>query len=122
MDSPINSHRRIRTGLFEIDLHAGQITKSGYKLPLQEQPFQVLVMLIEQPGEVVSREDIQARLWPADTHVGFDEGLNTAIRKLRVVFQDSAENPRYIQTIPRKGYRFIAPVSDVQAENPVRGE
>ncbi len=79
-------------------------------MQLQEQPFRVLAILLECPGEVVTREQLQGRLWPADTYVGFDEGLNTAIRKLRVAFGDSAENPRFIETVSRRGYRFIAPV------------
>jgi Tol biopolymer transport system component/DNA-binding winged helix-turn-helix (wHTH) protein len=81
------------------------------KVPLQEQPFRVLAMLLERPGEIITREELQASLWPADTFVGFDEGINTAIRKLRVVFGDSADNPRFIETIPRRGYRFIAPAA-----------
>ncbi len=79
-------------------------------MQLQEQPFRVLEILLERPGEVVTREQLQARLWPADTYVSFDEGLNTVIRKLRVAFGDSAENPRFIETVSRRGYRFIAPV------------
>ena len=75
-------------------------------------------MLLERPGEVVTREELQARLWPADTYVGFDEGLNTAIRKLRVAFDDSADNPRFIETLPRRGYRFVAPVHDAVAPSP----
>ena len=78
--------------------------------------MRVLAMLIDRPGELVSREEIWARLWPADTYVSFDEGLNSVIRKLRVVFQDSADNPRFIQTVPRKGYRFIAPVTEIEVE------
>jgi TolB-like protein/DNA-binding winged helix-turn-helix (wHTH) protein len=85
-------------------------------VPLQEQPFRVLEMLIERPGELVARESLQTRLWPADTYVSFDEGLNTAVRKLRVVFQDSADNPRFIQTVPRRGYRFIGPVTEIVEE------
>ncbi len=77
---------------------------------MQDQPFQVLAILLERPGEVITREELQARLWPADSFVGLDEGINTAIRKLRVAFGDSAENPRFIETIPRRGYRFVAPV------------
>ena len=107
------SHHRIKTGLYEIDLSEGQISRQGRPVPLQEQPFRLLAMLLDRPGELVSREEIQARLWPADTYVSFDEGLNTAVRKLRVVFQDSADNPRFIQTVPRRGYRFIAPVTEV---------
>ncbi len=79
---------------------------------MQEQPFRVLCVLLERPGEVVTREQLQERVWPADTYVGFDEGINTAIRKLRLAFGDSAENPRFIETLPRRGYRFIAPISE----------
>jgi DNA-binding winged helix-turn-helix (wHTH) protein len=112
MNPPASSSRKVRTGLFEIDLASGELRKIGRRLPLQEQPFRVLAMLLERPGEVVTREELQARLWPVDTHVGFDEGLNTAIRKLRRVFGDSAGNPRFIETLPRRGYRFIAPVTE----------
>jgi TolB-like protein/DNA-binding winged helix-turn-helix (wHTH) protein/Tfp pilus assembly protein PilF len=112
MNSPASSSRQLRTGLFEIDLAAGRLHKNGRRLPLQEQPFRVLAMLLERPGEVVTRQELQARLWPADTYVGFDEGLNTAIRKLRTAFGDSAGNPRFIETLPRRGYRFIAPVTE----------
>jgi TolB-like protein/DNA-binding winged helix-turn-helix (wHTH) protein/Tfp pilus assembly protein PilF len=112
MKAPPSPSRRVRSGLFEIDLNSGEVHKNGRKLPLQGQPFRVLAMLLEHSGEVVTREELQARLWPADTYVGFDEGLNTAIRKLRVAFGDSADNPRFIETIPRCGYRFIAPVHD----------
>ena len=109
METPASS-RRVRTGLFEIDFVSGELHKEGRKVQLQEQPFRVLEMLLERPGEVVTREQLQERLWSADTYVGFDEGLNTAIRKLRVAFGDSAENPRFIGTVSRRGYRFIAPV------------
>jgi TolB-like protein/DNA-binding winged helix-turn-helix (wHTH) protein/Flp pilus assembly protein TadD len=116
MEAPARSSRRVRTGLFEIDLGSGDVRKSGRKVPLQEQPFRVLAMLLERPGDIITREELQARLWPADTFVGFDEGINTAIRKLRVAFGDSADNPRFIETIPRRGYRFLAPVHEVAAE------
>ncbi len=112
MDSPTSSGRRLRAGLFEIDLAAGQLHKNGRRLPLQEQPFRVLATLLEHPGDVVTRQELRERLWPADTYVGFDEGLNTAIRKLRTAFGDSADNPRFIETLPRRGYRFIAPVTE----------
>jgi TolB-like protein/DNA-binding winged helix-turn-helix (wHTH) protein/Tfp pilus assembly protein PilF len=110
METPASSSRRVRTGLFEIDFGSGEVHKEGQKVQLQEQPFRVLAILLERPGEVVTREQLQARLWSADTYVGFDEGLNTAIRKLRVAFGDSAENPRFIETVSRRGYRYIAPV------------
>lgn len=112
------SPRRVRTGLFEIDFGSGEIHKDGRKVQLQEQPFRVLSILLECPGEVVTREQMQERLWAADTYVGFDEGLNTAIRKLRVAFGDSAENPRFIETVARRGYRFIAPVETGPVSSP----
>ena len=118
MDPLASSSRRVRTGLFEIDLSSAEVHKNGRKVPLQEQPFLVLAMLLERPGNLVTREELQARLWPADTYVGFDEGLNTTIRKLRVAFGDSADNPRFIETIPRRGYRFIAPVEPGQMPLP----
>jgi TolB-like protein/DNA-binding winged helix-turn-helix (wHTH) protein len=116
MEAPASSSRRVSTGLFEIDLGSGEVHKSGRKVPLQEQPFRVLAILLERPGDLIAREELQARLWPADTFVGFDEGINTAIRKLRVAFGDSADNPRFIETIPRRGYRFMAPVHEAVAE------
>ena len=121
MDALASAGRRVRTGLFEIDFGSSEVHKEGRKVPLQEQPFRVLAMLLERPGEVVTREQLQERLWPADTYVGFDEGLNTAIRKLRVTFGDSADNPRFIETLPRRGYRFIAPVkeADTATQQPV---
>jgi TolB-like protein/DNA-binding winged helix-turn-helix (wHTH) protein len=118
MEAPASSTRRIRTGLFEVDFGSGEVYREGRKVALQEQPFRVLAVLLERPGKVVTREDLQARLWPADTYVGFDEGLNTAIRKLRVAFGDSAENPRFIETISRRGYRFVAPVHEAVAVTP----
>ena len=114
MNSPTSSGRKVQAGLFEIDLAAGQLHKNGRRLPLQEQPFRVLAMLLEHPGDVVTRQELKDRLWPADTYVGFDEGLNTAIRKLRTAFGDSAGNPRFVETLPRRGYRFIAPVTETK--------
>ena len=101
----------IRFGLFEADLAAGALHKNGLKIKLQGQPFQVLEMLVSRPGEVVTREELQKALWATDTFVEFDQGLNTAIKKLRLALGDSADNPRFIETIPRKGYRFLAPVT-----------
>ena len=101
----------IRFGLFEADLSAGELRKRGRKIPLQDQPFRVLTLLLQRPGELVSREDFQRALWPGDTFVEFDEGLNKAIQKLRQALDDSSDNPRFIETLPRKGYRFIAPVN-----------
>ncbi len=103
--------RILRFGLFEIDAVSGELRKEGRPLKLQDQPFQVLLFLVERAGEVVSREELQQAVWPADTFVDFDHGVNTAIRKIRQALGDSADNPRFIETLPRKGYRFIAPVS-----------
>jgi TolB-like protein/DNA-binding winged helix-turn-helix (wHTH) protein/Flp pilus assembly protein TadD len=122
MNTPTSSSRRVRTGLFEIDFSSGELQKNGLKVPLQEQPFRVLGILLEHPGEVVTRGELQTRLWPADTYVGFDEGLNVAIRKLRLAFGDSADNPRFIETLPRRGYRFIAPVSEPHRNHALQGD
>src|SRR3954464_7038700 len=100
----------IRFGIFEVDLPAGQLRRQGFDVKLQEQPFQVLAVLLDRPGEVVTREEIQKKLWPADTFVDFERGLNRAINKVREALGDDADNPRFIQTLPRRGYRFLAPV------------
>ncbi len=100
----------LRFGIFEADLRSGELRKNGSKIRLQEQPFQVLAMLLERPGDVVTREELRQRLWPADTFVDFDHSLNTAINKLREALGDSAANPRFIETLARRGYRFLAPV------------
>jgi Tol biopolymer transport system component/DNA-binding winged helix-turn-helix (wHTH) protein len=113
------AQRAVRFGLFEADLQAGELRKQGRTIKLQEQPFQVLAMLLRRPGEVVTREELQQALWPADTFVEFDQGLNTAVKKIRLALGDSAENPRFVETIPRKGYRFIAPVSSNEAPAPM---
>jgi DNA-binding winged helix-turn-helix (wHTH) protein len=102
--------RLLRFGLFEIDVPAGELRENGVKLKLQEQPFQILCLLVEQPGEVVTREELRNRLWPADTFVDFDHGLNAAIKRLRDALGESAEKPIFIETLARRGYRFIAPV------------
>lgn len=107
------SGRKFAFGLYEADPRSGELRKNGMKLRVQEQPFQILVELLEHPGEVVTREDLRTKLWPADTFVDFDHGLNTAINKLREVLGDSASNPRFIETLARRGYRFIAPVKMV---------
>jgi TolB-like protein/DNA-binding winged helix-turn-helix (wHTH) protein/Flp pilus assembly protein TadD len=103
--------KTIRFGLFEIDLRAGELRKNGAKIKLQDQPFRVLIILLRSAGTVVTREELRRELWPTDTFVDFDHGLNAAVRRLRDALDDSAENPRFIQTLPRHGYRFItAPV------------
>lgn len=105
----------LRFGTFEVDLRAGEVRKRGVRVKLQEQPFQVLSILLQRPGEVVTREELRAQLWQSDTFVDFDNGLNTSINKLREALGDSADSPRFIETLPRRGYRFIAPVSSKDA-------
>jgi DNA-binding winged helix-turn-helix (wHTH) protein len=100
----------VRFGVFELDLNTGELCKNGRKLKLQEQPFRILNLLLEQPGQTVTRERLKEVLWPSDTFVDFDHSLNAAIAKLRQALGDSAENPRFIETLARRGYRFIAPV------------
>ena len=102
----------VRFGAFELDLRAGELRKEGLKIKLQNQPFQILTMLLERPGQVVTREELRARLWPADTFVDFDHGLNKAINKLREAFGDCADTPRFIETVPKRGYRFLTPPAD----------
>lgn len=99
-----------RFGVYELDLRTGELRKNGIRLKLQEQSFQVLAMLLDRPGELVTRDQLREKLWPADTFVDFDHGLNTAVNKLRDTLSDSAATPRYIETLPRRGYRFIYPV------------
>jgi cholera toxin transcriptional activator len=105
-----NRSRVARFGVFELDLSAGELRKSGVKLRLQGQPLQVLVLLLERAAEVVTREELQQKLWPSDTFVDFDHSLNTAINKVREALGDSASSPRYVETLARRGYRFIAPL------------
>ena len=114
--TPIN-RIRFRFGQFEADLSEGKLFKRGVLVRLENRPFQVLAALLERPGDLVTREELHARLWPDGIHVDFDEGLNTAVRKLRHALRDSADTPILIETVPRKGYRFIAPAVPVPAED-----
>jgi DNA-binding winged helix-turn-helix (wHTH) protein len=100
----------VRFGVFELDLEAGELRRNGIKLHLQEQPFQLLAILLERPGMVVAREELRQKLWKEDTFVDFDHSLNTAVNKLREVLGDSASSPQYVETLARRGYRFIAPI------------
>ena len=101
-----------RFGVFEVDLKANELRKNGLRLKLPEQPFQILAVLLEKPGEIITREELRSRLWPGDTFVDFDHGLNNAVMRVREVLGDSSESPRFVETIPRRGYRFIAPVEE----------
>jgi DNA-binding winged helix-turn-helix (wHTH) protein/Tol biopolymer transport system component len=107
---PVPTAQRISFGVFELDRQTGELFKHGTKLKLQGQPIAVLALLLERPGELVTREEIRKHLWPEDTFVDFEHSLNTHIKKLRQVFDDDAETPRYIETLPRRGYRFVAQV------------
>jgi len=109
-----NSSRIARFGVFELDLAAGELRKNGAKLRLQEQPFQVLALLLDRAGDVVTRDELRQKLWPSDTFVDFDHSLNTAVNKLRETLGDSASSPRYIETLARRGYRFIAATTFAQ--------
>jgi DNA-binding winged helix-turn-helix (wHTH) protein len=102
--------RVILFGPFTAHLDSGELRRDGHKIRLQAQPFNLLVMLLERPGEVVSRDQIREKLWPADTFVDFDHSLGTAINKIRSALNDSAETPRFVETLPKRGYRFVADV------------
>ena len=117
MEQTLRNARLVRFGVFEVDLRSGELRKAGAKLKLSGQPFQVLAILLENPGEIVTREDLLKRLWP-DTFVDGDHNLNTAINKIREVLGDSAENPRFVETLPRRGYRFIASVDGTRPAMP----
>ena len=110
------SGRLVRFGEFEIDERAGELRKEGIKVRLQEQPLQILQILLEHPGEVVTREELRKRVWPTDTFVDFDHGINNAVKRLREALSDTAETPRYIETLPRRGYRFKAAVDDAPSK------
>jgi TolB-like protein/DNA-binding winged helix-turn-helix (wHTH) protein len=113
----------VRFATFQVDLRSGELRKQGVKIKVQEQPLRVLTVLLQRPGEVVTREELRNQNWSPDTFVDFENSLNTAINKLRDALGDSADNPRFIETLPRRGYRFIAPVSsDQQEKSPVPAE
>src|SRR4249920_1455214 len=111
MAGPAGSASLFHFGVFELDLHAGELRKRGIRIKIQEQPLQILGLLILCPGEVVTREQIQNKLWDGDTFVDFDNAINSAVRKMRDALGDTSENPRFVETVARRGYRFIAPVN-----------
>src|SRR5882757_6063133 len=115
----VRSRSVLRFGVFEVHVRSGELRKQGMRIKLQDQPFHVLAVLLQHPGEVVTREELRSQNWPADTFVDFDNSLNTAINKLREALGDSADSPRFIETLPRRGYRFIAPVTG--GDGPTRG-
>ena len=110
------SSRVLRFGTFEVDLRAGELRKQGVRIKLQEQPFHVLTLLLQRPGEVITREELRSELWQSETFVDFDNSLNTSINKLREALGESADNPRFIETLPRRGYRFLASVSGIDGD------
>ena len=115
MASPSNPARIARFGVFEVDVAAGELRKSGVRVRLQEQPFQLLLALLEQAGTLLTREELRQKLWTEDTFVDFDHSLNTAVNKIREALKDSAASPRFLETVARKGYRFVAPVEWIGA-------
>ena len=123
MSDRTQENRVIQFGAFELDLAAGELLKGGSKVRLQEQPYQVLVALLERPGEVVTREELQERVWGGETFVDFDHSLSTAVNKIRQALGDSASHPRFVETVPRRGYRFLAEVAQAvpRAKKPARG-
>src|SRR5262252_1096604 len=112
------SHTRgLRFGTYEVDRHAGELRKAGLRIKVQQQPLKLLEILLEHPGEVVTREELRNRIWPDASFGDFDQAVNIAIAKLRGVLGDSADNPRFIETVPRRGYRFIAEVTVLQRDS-----
>ena len=111
MGMPVNTPRTWRFGVFELDASSGELRRNGTGIKLREQPARILLLLLEHAGQMVTREQLRQHLWPSDTFVDFDHSLNSAVMKLREALGDSADKPLYIETIPKKGYRFVAPVS-----------
>src|ERR1700727_2081935 len=129
METSTHTHRTLRFGVFDVDLRTAELRKHGVRIRLEEQPFHILALLVECPGELVTREELRHQLWSADTFVDFDRSLNKAMSKLRLALGDSAESPCFIETLHRRGYRFIAPIQfeepgeisgDSHGANPVR--
>jgi DNA-binding winged helix-turn-helix (wHTH) protein len=112
MPQPAPGSAMLRFDIYSLDLRAGELFKSGRKIKLQEQPFRILVMLLEHPGELVTREELRQRLWSEDTFVDFEHSLNTAIKKLRRALSDGADKPRFVETLPRRGYRFVGALAE----------
>src|ERR1700689_2997092 len=110
---PLRHTLVVRFGTFEVSLHSGELRKAGLRIRVQQQPLKLLEVLLERPGEVVTREELRSRVWPNESFGDFDQAVKIAIAKLRSALGDSAENPRYIETLPKRGYRFIAEVSVV---------
>lgn len=116
MEQPGHEPRVFGFGVFELDRHTGELRRSGVKLPLQEQPLRLLGLLLDRAGDLVSREEIVTQLWPGDAFGDLDHRLNNAVNKIRLALGDSAENPRFLETIPRRGYRFVGSVTVKSSE------
>ena len=114
MRDELPSEGRLSFDAYHVDLRSGELRKHGRKIRLAGRPFKILALLLEQPGELLTRKELQSRLWPADTFVDFEHGVNAAVQTLRRALCDSHKNPRYIETLPRRGYRFIAAVERIQ--------
>src|SRR5271170_7719508 len=108
----------LRFGVFELDRDAMELRRNGVPIRLQEQPLRVLAALVERPGEIITREELQERVWGKDTFVDFEQSLNKAVNRLREALNDEAGQPKYVETVPRRGYRFIAPVIGLPMEQP----
>src|SRR5438874_5483638 len=115
MQPAVPARRLVQFGVFELDTHAAELRKHGVKVKLQDQPCKVLQILLEKPGQIVTRDELRARVWSANTFVEFDQGLYSAMARLRDALGDSSDSPRFIETIARRGYRIIAPVSNCLA-------
>jgi DNA-binding winged helix-turn-helix (wHTH) protein len=115
MPQPAPSPQILRFGGYSLDLRAGELLKAGHRIKLQAQPCQILAILLQHPGEVVTREELREKLWPEDTFVDFDHSLNTAVKKLRQALNDEADKPRFIETLPRRGYRFIGAIASCES-------
>jgi DNA-binding winged helix-turn-helix (wHTH) protein len=113
MQAPSPPSEIVDFGIFQLDLKARELHKAGVKVKLQEQPFRVLALLVDRAGQVVTREELRQKVWPTDAYVAFDQGLNNAVKKVRDALGDSADSPRFIETLARHGYRFVAPVGAV---------
>src|SRR5438128_8861221 len=116
--SPMEKHPLVRFGEIELDTRTGEVFRHGIALKLQPQPARILLLLVRRAGEVVGRDEIVREVWGGDTFVDYEQGLNFAVRQIRTVLHDDADHPRYVETLPKRGYRFIAPLEDAQPVSP----
>src|ERR671919_1757295 len=121
MDALMDADGTLRFGSFELDVRSRELRTGTATVRLQEQPFEILRMMLERPGAVVTRDELRRRLWPDGTFVDFEHSLNAAVKRLRAALGDDADNPRYVETLPRRGYRFIGAVTEEDAREPATG-